>query len=109
MSSLKRVGPAYASAILAFASAAVSAYWTLRGTVLLDTVGGSIERLARERSGPAILLGMVVVLANAVNPSRPVDEHALRWHVYVWDLWFLVWGLALGLAAWRYKVNGRSS
>jgi hypothetical protein len=50
-----------------------------------------------------------LVLANVINPSQPVDEHALRWHVYVWDLWFLVWGLALGLAAWRYKVNGRSS
>ncbi|HEU4865823.1 MAG TPA: DUF3995 domain-containing protein [Actinomycetota bacterium] len=158
MSSLKRVGPAYAAAVLAFASAAVSAYWTLGGTVLLDTVGGTIERLARERSTLAILLGVVVVLvkvaggllalamvqpwgtrvgrrllltfssvgsvvlvlyggalvlvgglvlANAIDPSRPVDEHALRWHVYVWDLWFLVWGLALGLAAWRYKVSGR--
>jgi hypothetical protein len=159
MSSLKRVGPAYAAAVLAFASAAVSAYWTLGGTVLLDTVGGTIERLARERSAPAILLGIVVVLvkvagglialalvqpwgarvgrrplmtfstvgsvvlvlyggvlvligglvlANVINPSQPVDEHALRWHVFVWDLWFLVWGLALGFAAWRYKVNGRS-
>jgi hypothetical protein len=31
-----------------------------------------------------------------------------RWHVFVWDLWFLVWGIALGLAAWRYRLNDRS-
>ena len=67
MSSLKRVGAAYAAAVLAFASAAVSAYWTLGGTVLLDTVGGTIERLARERSAPAILLGIVVVLVKVAG------------------------------------------
>jgi hypothetical protein len=32
----------------------------------------------------------------------------MRWHVFVWDLWFLVWGIALGLAAWRYRLNDRS-
>jgi CHASE2 domain-containing sensor protein len=42
------------------------------------------------------------------TPSAPVDEHALRWHVFVWDLWFLVWGMALGLAAWRYRTSDRS-
>jgi hypothetical protein len=42
--------PAYAAAALAFGSAAVSLYWTLGGTVLLDTVGGTFEDLARERS-----------------------------------------------------------
>jgi hypothetical protein len=33
--------PAYAAAGLAFASAAVSPFWTLGGTLLLDTVGGA--------------------------------------------------------------------
>jgi hypothetical protein len=150
--------PAYAAAVLAFGSAAVSLYWTLGGTVLLDTVGGTFEDLARERSPQSIVLGMLVVLvkvaagllalalvqpwgthvgrrlllvsaavgsavlvfyggvlvlvgglvlADLITPSAAVDEHALRWHVFVWDLWFLVWGMALGLAVWRYRgVNG---
>jgi hypothetical protein len=151
--------PAYAAAVLAFGSAAVSLYWTLGGTVLLDTVGGTFEDLARERSPESIVLGVLVVLvkvaagllalafvqpwgtrvrrrlllvsagvgsavlvvyggvlvlvgglvlADLITPSAPVDEHALRWHVFVWDLWFLVWGMALGLAAWRYRLNDRS-
>ena len=152
--------PAYVAAVLAFGSAAVSLYWTLGGTVLLDTVGGTFEDLARERSSQSIVLGMLVVLvkgaggllalalvqpwgthvgrrvllisaalgsvvlvvyggvlvlvgglvlADLITPTAPVDEHALRWHVFVWDLWFLVWGIALGLAAWRYRINGRIS
>jgi hypothetical protein len=32
----------------------------------------------------------------------------MRWHVFVWDLWFLVWGVALGLATWRYRVEASS-
>jgi hypothetical protein len=41
---------AYLAAGLALASAAVSLFWMLGGTALLDTVGGEIEELARERS-----------------------------------------------------------
>jgi Protein of unknown function (DUF3995) len=61
-SPLKRAWPAYAAAVLAFGSAAVSLYWTLGGTFLLDTLGGTLEDLARERSGAALALGILVVL-----------------------------------------------
>jgi Protein of unknown function (DUF3995) len=47
-----------------------------------------------------------LVLTGLVSPSGPVDRTALRWHVLLWDLWFLVWGLVLGVAAWHY---GRES
>jgi Protein of unknown function (DUF3995) len=157
---LKRVWPACAAAALALVSAAVSLYWTLGGTRLLDTLGGSLEDLARDRSGAALALGILVVLVKALGgllalalvrpwggrigrrllvllssaastllvlyggvyvlvgglvlggviiPSEPVDWHGLRWHVFVWDLWFLLWGLALGLATWRSHVDRSSS
>jgi hypothetical protein len=61
------VWPAYAAAVLAFASAVVSLYWTLGGTLLLDTLGGTFEGLARERSGTAIALGILVVLVKVVG------------------------------------------
>jgi hypothetical protein len=57
--------------------------------------------------GVEVLAGGLV-LADVITPSGPVDEHALRWHVFVWDLWFLVWGVALGIAAWRYARRGRT-
>jgi hypothetical protein len=42
---------AVAAGVLGTASAAVSAYWALGGTELLDTVGGSIEEWGRDRRG----------------------------------------------------------
>lgn len=148
-----RAAPAaLVAAALAFASAAVSLYWTLGGTALLDTVGGTFEELARERSAGALALGAVVVvakvgaglvalalrrprrrlavlalaggvlvalyggvlvcvgalvLAGVIVPSEPVDRYALRWHVFVWDLWFVVWGIALALAANRARTLSR--
>src|SRR3954451_23237576 len=51
---------------LALASAAVSAYWTAGGTLLLDTVGGQFEDLARDRSAGAPALGARAVVLKAV-------------------------------------------
>jgi Protein of unknown function (DUF3995) len=55
--------------------------------------------------GLLVVVG-ALVLIGLVSPSGPVDRTALRWHVLLWDLWFLVWGLLLGVAAWHY---GRES
>ena len=141
------------AAVLAFASAAVTAYWLAGGTAGLDTVGGEVERLARERSSGAVaglaltlllklaagflalalsgprparalvmlalvagvglaLYGGVLVLAGALAlagvAGEPSDEYALRWHVFFWDPWFVVWGVALAVAAWRVRSRPRS-
>ena len=47
------------------------------------------------------------MLTGAINPAGPVDRTALRWHVLLWDLWFLIWGLLLGVAAWHYVRESR--
>ena len=145
---------------LAFASAAVTAYWTVGGTALLDTVGGYPEELARSRTVPAVLVGLLVIVVKSVggvvalalakpsggrirrrvvvvaagvgsavltvyggllvavgalvltgvlDPGGPVDRRALRWHVLCWDLWFLLWGLALAVATWAAHRRIRPS
>jgi Protein of unknown function (DUF3995) len=48
-----------------------------------------------------------LVLTGVIGPSGPVDRTALRWHVLVWDLWFLIWGLLLGVAAWHFGREAR--
>ncbi len=150
---------AWCAAALAFASAAVTLFWTLGGTLGLDTVGGTFEELARERSAGALALGVAVValkaaagvlalalvhpgltpaarrrlaalgvtgglllaaygsvlvaagalvLTGVLTPVEPVDEHALRWHVLLWDPWFVAWGVALALtgALAREQASG---
>ena len=51
--------------------------------------------------GLNVLLGALVLLG-VIHPTGSVDRTALRWHVGVWDLWFLVWGILLALAAIGY-------
>jgi hypothetical protein len=48
--------------------------------------------------GAVLVVAGALVLAGAIDPSDPVDEYALRWHVFVWDMWFVLWGVALALA-----------
>lgn len=44
-----------------------------------------------------------------MRPRRlKVDWYALRWHLLLWDPWFLVWGLLLGAAALEYGGGGYS-
>ena len=146
--------PARAAATLAFASAAVTLLWTLGGTLLLDTVGGAPEDIAREHSlgsfafGTGVVLlkvtaGLLVlallrrdagrlrrrglliangaagaillawgganvvlgglVLAGVITPDGSVDERSLRWHVFLWDPWFVLWSVLIAVAVVRWR------
>jgi uncharacterized protein DUF3995 len=53
-----------------------------------------------------------LVLSGVLHPSGSVNRMALRWHVGVWDLWFLVWGVLLALATasfWRQGAKSRGA
>jgi hypothetical protein len=51
--------------------------------------------------GLTVSLG-ALVLSGVIHPAGSLDWTALRWHVGVWDLWFLAWGILLALAAVGY-------
>ena len=146
---------------LGAANAAVSVWWALGGTTLLDTVGGDLERWGRSRGadvvvalaavavlkvlvaavGPVLVLDPVrlrphrrriralawiaagvlavygglltivglLVQAGAIERSSSADDRALAWHAYLWDPWFLIWGLALAATLRRTRpVDGTS-
>jgi hypothetical protein len=74
-----------------------------RSLITLGIVGGA---------GLA-LYGGVLVIAGAlalagVGDSSGRDEYALRWHVFFWDPWVFVWGIALALAAVRARRKARA-
>ena len=132
--------------------AAISFYWGSGGTVLADTVWGSLPTSAPERttlfvavwvtgflkvlgavlalalvtswgtrlprrplallgSAAAVILSLyggvnvffeALVVSGALKPSEPVDWKPLLWHLYLWDMSFLVWGILFGLATWHF-------
>jgi hypothetical protein len=49
------------------------------------------------------LLVLVGALALAGVFGEVADASALRWHVLLWDLWFLLWGALLVVAARRRR------
>jgi hypothetical protein len=136
------------------AFAAISFYWGTGGTQGLNTLGGSLERLARAHDRtiliavwvtgflkilgsllalalagtwaarlprrPVTVLGWVaatsltlyggtlvvaeaLVAIGAIMPTQPVDWKPLLWHLYVWDMSFLVWGILFGVATWHFS------
>jgi hypothetical protein len=50
----------------------------------------------------AVLTGVgLLVQADVISRSAHPDNRALAWHAYLWDPWFLVWGLLAGAALLR--------
>ena len=71
-----------------------------RGWLLIGSAGASM--LLVVYGGLNVLLG-ALVLSGVIHPAAGVDRAALRWHVGVWDLWFLVWGILMALATVDYR------
>jgi hypothetical protein len=55
---------------------------------LLLGVAGAGSVLLTAYGGLLVAVG-ALVLTGVFRPAGPVDRTALRWHVMVWDLWFL--------------------
>jgi len=76
-----------------------------RGWLLIVSAGTSV--LLVVYGGLNVTAG-ALVLGGVIHPGGSVDRTALRWHVGVWDLWFLVWGILLALATagyWQRTAN----
>jgi hypothetical protein len=74
---------------------AVPRRWLLAGSA-------AVSLLLVAYGGINVLAGSLV-LSGAIHPAGIVDRTALRWHVGLWDLWFLVWGILLALAVAGYR------
>lgn len=140
---------ALAAGVVGGVFTAISVWWAIGGTWLLDTVGGSLERAGRERGAgilallwatalikciasvlplsvawvprsprlarlartlvrleAVVLIGYgliytgagLLVQAGAIRAAEGADGRALRWHTYLWDPWFLLWGVLVAVA-----------
>ncbi|MEI7032329.1 DUF3995 domain-containing protein [Streptomyces pratensis] len=50
--------------------------------------------------GGSLVVGQTLVEAGVIEASADMDRKAFSWHLFLWDPWFLVWGLLLGAATW---------
>jgi hypothetical protein len=77
------------------------------------TANGGLRRLARVLTWieAAILVGYGLVLTaselpvqvGVIKAAGHADRLALKWHAYLWDPWFLIWGIFVFLALWRSR------
>jgi len=108
--------------LVALAAAAAKVTGGLLALALVRPWGRVIPRrwlLAGATAASVLLVGYgclnvlvgALVLSGVIHPGGSVNRTALRWHVGVWDLWFLVWGILLALATagyWRHPVTTRN-
>jgi Protein of unknown function (DUF3995) len=149
------LGAAWAAFAVGLLYAAISVYWGLGGTWLLDTVGASLAQPGRSASAvvvlavwcavglkviasvlPLLAVGVgaarsrwprpiralawveaailtlygliltaigLLVQAGLIGTQASADHRALAWHAYLWDPWFLVWGLLVTAALLRSR------
>ena len=101
----RAVVAAVIAAGLGAASAAMSVYWALGGTALLDTIGGEIERWGRERSAGLIATLWLITGAKLVAAVAPlvlvgVGSGRLPAWTRARPMRVLGWIVAIGLAAY---------
>ena len=149
------LGAAWAAFAVGLLYAAVSVYWGLGGSWLLDTVGAGLTQPGRSASALVVLavwcaVGLKVIAAvlplpavgaaaarsrlphliraltwveaviltgygliltaagllvqaGLIGTPANADHRALAWHAYLWDPWFLVWGVLVTAALLRSR------
>lgn len=59
--------------------------------------------------GAALEVTNALAATHVVKPSTPIEWKALWWHLWVWDLSFLVWGILFALALRRFRRIGAAA
>jgi len=52
--------------------------------------------------GGYLVIGQLAVQLGLINASASIDWKALHWHLFLWDPWFLLWGILLGITTWYF-------
>ena len=58
--------------------------------------------------GGVLTVAGLLVQTDIVRAGPSADRRALAWHAYLWDPWFLAWGLAFGAALWLTRSRRRA-
>ena len=53
--------------------------------------------------GSVLTVAGLLVEGGVIDPAADADEHAIAWHAFFWDPWFVLWGGAFTVAMWRSR------
>ncbi len=53
--------------------------------------------------GGILTIAGVLVELGAIDPAADADRHAIAWHAWFWDPWFVLWGVAFVIVMWRTR------
>lgn len=59
--------------------------------------------------GGVQLAVQLLVVAGAISTSEDMDWRGFYGHLYLWDPWFVIWGILLGMAALTFTARSRTS
>jgi len=62
-----------------------------------------IEAVILTAYGLVLTVIGLLVQSDAIVPPASADHRALEWHAYLWDPWFLLWGLLVTTALMRTR------
>jgi succinate dehydrogenase hydrophobic anchor subunit len=65
-----------------------------------------LEAVVLIGDGVVLTTAGLLVQAAVIHRSAHADSRALAWHAFLWDPWFLVWGLAVALALRPHATSG---
>lgn len=88
----KVVGGLLALALVRPWGHALPRQWLLHGAwagAVLLTVYGLVQ-----------VVSVALVALGVLTPTQPVEPSVLWWRLLLWEPWFLVWGVLLGLTPW---------
>ncbi|HEX6423089.1 MAG TPA: DUF3995 domain-containing protein [Acidimicrobiales bacterium] len=55
--------------------------------------------------GGVLTIVGLAVQSGAIDATADADHRALAWHAYLWDPWFLLWGLAFCASLWATRPH----
>lgn len=58
--------------------------------------------------GSVLTMSGLVIQAGVLQPGAHADGRALAWHAFLWDPWFLIWGLLVVAALYSPAANRRT-
>jgi Protein of unknown function (DUF3995) len=58
--------------------------------------------------GGFLVAADALAAAGVITPSQPIAWKPLLWHLWVWDMSFLIWGILFAMALRQFRRNGRA-